>query len=101
MGRGPVYGGGGHTSAERPAGSWVREGSTVPGGRPRGCPPQIPAGMAGQLVSILLPLALTTYHSAPNALTACPGAVPPAVSAGEEFSGGPLEGSGIVPAAPS
>jgi hypothetical protein len=34
-----------------------------------------------KLVSILLPLAPTTYHSAPNALTACPWAVPAAVSA--------------------
>jgi hypothetical protein len=28
--------------------------------------------VSGQLVSILLPLAPTTSHSAPNALTACP-----------------------------
>jgi hypothetical protein len=35
----------------------------------------------GQLVSILLPLAPITYHSAPNALTPCPRAVPAAASA--------------------
>ncbi|HYB45891.1 MAG TPA: hypothetical protein VED20_00840, partial [Streptosporangiaceae bacterium] len=35
---------------------------------------------SGQLVSILLPPALTTYQSAPNAFTPCPWAVPPAAS---------------------
>jgi hypothetical protein len=39
------------------------------------------SGVPGQLVSILLPLAPTTYQSAPNALDPWPLAVPAPVSA--------------------
>src|SRR5215471_9889048 len=43
--------------------------------------PRLACPASGQLVSILLPLALTTYHPAPNAVLPWPLAVPVLVSA--------------------
>jgi hypothetical protein len=51
------------------AGREHRQHSTVHAG-PGG--PVHPLAVSGQLVSILLPPAPSTYHSAPNALTPCP-----------------------------